>query len=170
MSITWFFDDLKGRSFETPTWRYFWCFWRCLKPSCDGKQSFLHRVRIHPFAKLHFESEIRMNAIKMIICLLGCFCIILCINCKKELLSMLQSKFWFFLNFIFHGLKFLQTHVHLKMLDLNFDSRFLRSISLANFRQRLKVRIVSKSELSWLFKNSQNLDPRYPRSWEIAYI
>ena len=37
-----------------------------------------------------------------------------------------------------------------KMLTLNFDYRFLWSITMTNFYQKFKVRIVSQSKLSWL--------------------
>ena len=38
------------------------------------------------------------------------------------------------------------------MLTLNFGSHFPSSKTMPNFHQRLKVRIVSKSDLSWLSK------------------
>ena len=41
----------------------------------------------------------------------------------------------------------------LKMLTLNSHSNFLWSITVTNFFERLKVRIVYKPELSWLFEN-----------------
>ena len=63
-----------------------WCFWRCPLPSCAGKQTFSHTLRIHPFAKLHYGSEIWISAwTTMYICLLKCFLssIILGAKCKK---------------------------------------------------------------------------------------
>ena len=149
-----------------------WCFWRCPLPSCAGKQTFSHTLRIHPFAKLRYGSEIWISAWKTVfICLLKCFFLLFCVPNVKKQLFMLQSKFWFFSEIIFYGIRtFLLIDAHVKMLTLNFDSRFLRSITMANFHQILKVRIVSKSELSWLSKNVQNCNPRYPRSWEIAYF
>ena len=53
------------------------------------------------------------------------------------------------------------------MLTLNFDSHFPRSITMADFYQRLKVRIVSKSDLSWLSKNAQNCNPRHPEAEKL---
>ena len=62
LSITEFLEDLEGPSFETPIWRYLWCFWGCPKPSCARKQKFSHMVSFHPFAKLHHGSEVWINA------------------------------------------------------------------------------------------------------------
>ena len=99
------------------------------------------------------------------------FFLIFCVPNVKKNYSYFNKKFQFFSEIIFYGLRtFLLIYAHIKMLTLNFDSRFLRIITMANFHQILKVRIVSKSELSWLSKNVQNCNPRYPRSWEIAYF
>ena len=63
---------------------------------------------------------------------------------------------------------FFLNYVLVKMLTNNFCFHFLRSRTLVNFHQILKVRIVLKSELSWLFKNVKNFNPRCLKSWEIA--
>ena len=55
-----------------------------------------------------------------------------------------------------------------KMLTLNFHSCFLWSITVTNFSQRLKVRIVSKSELFWLFENVHNFNLRHLGGQSIA--
>ena len=49
---------------------------------------------------------------------------------------------------------------NIKILALDFISHFLRSITIANFHQRLKVSTVLKSELSWLSNNVLNVNPR----------
>ena len=99
------------------------------------------------------------------------FLLLFCVPNVKKQLFMLQSKFQFFSEIIFYGLRtFLLIYAHIKMLTLNFDSQFLRSITVVNYHQILKERIVSKSELSWLSKNVQNFDLRHLRSWEIAYF
>ena len=54
------------------------------------------------------------------------------------------------------------------MLTLDFDFNFLRSITNANFHQRLKVRTVLKSELSWLLENVKIFNPSCLKSGKFA--
>ena len=51
-------------------------------------------------------------------------------------------------------------YVLIKMLILYLHSHFLCSTTLAKFHQISKVRIVLKSELSWLSENVLNFNPR----------
>ena len=98
------------------------------------------------------------------------FFVLFCVpNVKKTIHAPIKILILLRNNFLWIRI-FILTYAQVKMLTLNFDSRFLRSITMANFHQISKVRIVSKSELSWLSKNVQNCNPRYPRSWEIAYF
>ena len=59
---------------------------------------------------------------------------------------------------------FFLSYAVVKMLILNLYSHFLRTITLANIDQILKVRIVLKSELSLPSENVQNFNPRCLRS------
>ena len=112
-----------------------------------------------------------MKWISMFICLLECFCMILKTKCEKKITIHGSIKILILLKNHFLWVRiFLLNYLHVKMLTFNFDSSFLRSITFANFHQILKVRIVSKSELSWLSKNVKNFNYRYPRSWEIAFF
>ena len=90
-------------------------------------------------------------------------------KCEKIIPNITKQN-WNHYRFLFSmGSKhFFLNYVLVKMLTNNFCFHFLRSRTLVNFHQILKVRIVLKSELSWLFKNVQNFSPRCLKSWEIA--
>ena len=83
------------------------------------------------------------------------FFIILCAKCKKKtihasikILILLRNNFLWIRIFIL-------TYAQVKMLTLNFDSQFLRSINMAIFHQILKVRIVSNQNCPGFLKMSK---------------
>ena len=70
------------------------------------------------------------------------FFVLFCVpNVKKTIHASIKISIVLRNNFLWIG-TFLLTFAHVKMLTLNFDSRFLRSITMANFYQISKVMIV----------------------------
>ena len=120
-------------------------------------------------APCHDESEIWYKAKFAKYRLIVSVCIFPYSKCEK-ITPNVTKQYWNDYEFLFSLLfkKLFLTYVLEKMLTLNLYFHFFRSITLANFHQILKVRVVLKSELSWLSKKVQNLNPRCLRSWEIA--
>ena len=99
------FEDLVAPSFEIQIWRYLWCFWMCPKQHCVGKQTFLHMVRIDPFAKLHNGSEIWINAMNNNVHLFVKMFLLFLVPNVKKITMHASIKILFLLKIVFYELE-----------------------------------------------------------------